>query len=276
MVEPKQREEGEYILGTDRRELERLGFQHQVWAPDTAALWRDAGFSRGQTLLDVGCGPGYGTLDLAHLVGSGGSVLGLDVSARFLGHLERQAAERGLDQVAVRQGDVGKLDLPAGAFDGAFARWVLCFTPEPEAVIRGVARALRPGGTFAVLDYLDYTAFRVAPGSPAFERVIQATGESFRQAGGDADIARRVPGLMREAGLEVRLLRPVSRIAWPGSATWHWPQTFFHSYADQLVELGLLRAEEAQAFREEWNRLASDRSAYLLTATMAAIVGVKP
>jgi SAM-dependent methyltransferase len=275
MAEQKDREEGEYILGTDRRELERLGFQHQVWAPDTAALWRDAGFTRGHALLDVGCGPGYATLDLAHLVGSEGSVLGVDVSERFLGHLERQAAERGLPQVEVRQGDVGKLELEEESFDGAFARWVLCFTPDPAAVVRGVARALRPGGTFAVLDYLDYTAFRVAPESPAFQRVIEATGASFRRAGGDADVARRIPGLMRDAGLEVSVLRPVQRIALPGTATWFWPQTFFHGYANQLVEMGMLEEAEAVAFREEWELLAADPSAYLLTATMAAVVGVK-
>jgi len=275
MAEQAEREQGEYILGTDRRELERLGFQHQVWAADTSALWREAGFSRGHALLDVGCGPGYATLDLAHLVGSGGSVLGVDVSARFLGHLERQAAQRGLPQVAVRQGDVARLELEEGGFDGAFARWVLCFTPDPQAVIRGVARALRPGGAFAVLDYLDYEGFRVAPESPAFQRVIRATGASFRQAGGDADIARKVPAMMRAAGLEVTVLRPVSRIALPGSATWQWPQTFFLTYAEQLLEMGLLRAEEVSAFRDEWQRLAADPSAFLLTATMAAIVGVK-
>jgi hypothetical protein len=88
-------------------------------------------------------------------------------------------------------------------------------------------------------------------------------------------VARRLPGLMREAGLQVSVLRPVQRIALPGSATWHWPQTFFHGYADQLVEMGLLEADEAEEFREEWGRLAADPAAYLLTATMAAVVGVR-
>lgn len=62
-------DEIEYVLGTDDAELARLGFQHQVWARVTVAAWEHAGFHRGATLLDVGCGPGYATFDLASLVG---------------------------------------------------------------------------------------------------------------------------------------------------------------------------------------------------------------
>ena len=61
------REKGEYVLGTNDEELMRLGFQHRVWGEQAFALWERAGFAPGQTIVDVGCGPGFATLDLARL-----------------------------------------------------------------------------------------------------------------------------------------------------------------------------------------------------------------
>src|SRR5437868_13992169 len=89
-------EEREYLLGTDDDELARLGFQHQVWAADAARAWERAGFTVGQRLLDVGCGPGYATLDLARLVGTAGHVHGVDVSPRFVEALRSRAAALGV------------------------------------------------------------------------------------------------------------------------------------------------------------------------------------
>src|SRR5262247_2672440 len=99
-------EEREYVLGTDDGELQRLGFQHRVWSAPAFALWERAGVHRGAAVLDVGCGPGYGTLDLARLVGEQGRVLGVDVSERFLAHLRDEAERLRLPQVSAQLGDV--------------------------------------------------------------------------------------------------------------------------------------------------------------------------
>src|SRR5262247_4321582 len=89
-------EDCEYVLGTDDGELQRLGFQHRVWSAPAFALWERAGVHAGASVLDVGCGPGYGSMDLARLVGEHGRVLGVDLSERFLEHLRAEARRRGL------------------------------------------------------------------------------------------------------------------------------------------------------------------------------------
>src|SRR5678816_202122 len=76
--------EQDYVLGTHDEELNRLGLQHRVWRPRALDAWRRAGFTIGQTILDVGCGPGYATLDLAEIAGTTGRVVAMDRSARFL------------------------------------------------------------------------------------------------------------------------------------------------------------------------------------------------
>ncbi|MCH2659093.1 methyltransferase domain-containing protein [bacterium] len=65
----------DYLLGDDHDEMHRLQMQHQTWQPETVDLWDRAGFRAGQTIVDVGCGPGLTTLELAERVGPQGRVL---------------------------------------------------------------------------------------------------------------------------------------------------------------------------------------------------------
>ncbi len=265
----------EYLLGTRDEELVRLGFQHGAWAKEAFALWERAGFAPGQTLLDVGCGPGYATFDLAGIVGAEGKIIAVDGSQRFLDFLTAQQQARGLTNIEIRRSDVQHLDLAEGSIDGAYARWVLCFVPDPQAVVAGVARALRPGGAFAVMDYFNYHAFSLAPRSAALDRVVQAVSQSWRSHGGDLDIMLRVPEMMARCGLRVTDVRPIVRVARPGSTLWQWPWRFFRNYLPILVEGGFLTAQEKQAFEEEWEERSKDPDALLFTPPMLDVIGVK-
>ena len=151
----------DYVLGTQDDELARLGFQHQIWRAQAYRIWERANFVPGHHLLDVGCGPGFATADLSALVGPRGRVTGIDASDKFVEHVRA----RGLSNVDVNAGDVQDLQsrLPAHTFDGAYCRWVLCFVADPQRVIDGVARSLKVGARFAIQDYYNYTAIKLAP-----------------------------------------------------------------------------------------------------------------
>lgn len=265
----------EYLLGTHGEELVRLGFQHRAWAKEAFALWERAGFAPGQTILDVGCGPGYATFDLAGIVGAEGKIIAVDGSQRFLDFLTAQQQARGVTNIEIRRTDVQHLDLAQGSIDGAYARWLLCFVSDPEAVVAGVARALRPGGAFAVMDYFNYHAFTLAPRSAALDRVVQAVSESWRSHDGDLDIMLRVPEMMTSCGLRVTDVKPIVRVARPGSTLWQWPWTFFRNYLPMLVEGGFLTPREKQAFEDEWEERSKDPCAFLCTPPMLDVIGVK-
>ncbi len=71
-------EEKSYVIGTHDAEIDRLGVQHRVWRSSVLDLWRLGGITVGQTVIDIGSGPGHATLDLAEIVGNGGKVVALE------------------------------------------------------------------------------------------------------------------------------------------------------------------------------------------------------
>ena len=271
-----QREKDEYVLGTNDDELARLGFQHRVWGEHTFAIWERAGFAPGQTILDIGCGPGFGTLDLSRIVTGTGRVIAVDASPRYLDHLNAQLQAQSINNVETRLSDVTSMNLPSNSLDGAYARWVLCFISNPGAVLGAVAKALRPGGVFAVQDYFNYQAIALAPRSEIFEHVIKAVMKRWRLTGGDPDLAGRLPGLFHECGMNVREIRGMARVARPGTTLWTWPTTFFRNFLPTLVEAGLITADEHRDFDAEWSRRGEDPNTFFCTPPLYDVIAVKP
>lgn len=265
----------EYLLGSRDDELQRLAFQHRVWAEQAFALWTRAGFRRGATILDLGCGPGFTTVDLAHLVGPRGRVLAVDSSERFLDSLRQRTTEADLAHIRVMHSDVHDLELEPESVDGAYARWLFCFLRDPAAVVGRVARALRPGGTFAVTDYFNYRAFTFAPRSAILDRVVTAVQQCWRQRGGDLEIQGRMPRIMRSAGFDVVEVSQSCRIAEPGSPLWDWPRTFFRGFLPTLEQADLITPEERRAFEREWEEREKDPTTRLFVPPMIDVVGVK-
>lgn len=271
-----QGEKNAYVLGTGDDELVRLGFQHRVWGEQAFAIWERAGFAPGHTILDVGCGPGFGTLDLARIVTSAGRVIAVDASQRYIDHLNGQIQSQALTHVEARLGDVTTLKLPPNSIDGAYARWVLCFVSDPGAAIAAVAKAIKPEGVFAVQDYFNYQAITLAPRSEIFERVIQAVLKRWRLTGGDPDFAGHLPRLFRQSGMAVREIRGITRVARPGTALWNWPTTFFRNFIPTLVEAGLLTSAEQREFDEDWARRSADPDTFFCTPSFYDVIAYKP
>lgn len=268
-------DEREYVLGTNRDELVRLGFQHRVWSRYAFDLWERAGFTRGQTILDLGCGPGYTSVDLAHITGPDGRVIAIDVSENFITHLNtlRQANEA--VNIDARVCSAEQLDLEPNSVDRAYARWLLCFVADPQTVVANVAKALRPGGVFAVQDYYNYKAITLAPESRAFRRMIQAVDASWRKPGGDPDICTRLPTILADCGLKIREVKPLVRMGQPGSLIWQWPETFFRIFGPALVEKGEITEEERRAFDADWEEHSKNPNAFFATPPMCDIIAVK-
>jgi len=105
----------------------------------------------GERLVDIGCGCGQTTLDLARRVGAKGAVLGVDVSARMLQVARGRAARSGPSQAAFLRADAQTHAFETGAFDAAFSRFGVMFFEGPAAAFANIRAALAPGGRVAFL-----------------------------------------------------------------------------------------------------------------------------
>jgi demethylmenaquinone methyltransferase/2-methoxy-6-polyprenyl-1,4-benzoquinol methylase len=119
----------------------------------------------GQRVLDLGCGPGVNFPALAGAVGPGGRVVGVDASGGMVRRARTEAAS--VDGAcSVVRADAGTLPVPDAAFDRAFSTLAVSAIPDGRAAVGEVARALRPGGRFVVLDAQPFQTFPLTVCNP--------------------------------------------------------------------------------------------------------------
>lgn len=277
--------ETEYVLGTNTEEAARLGLQHRLWSSAAHRLWERAGIRPGMNVLDVGCGPGHATMDLAQIVRgipSGphqGRVVAVDESGAFLKQLNDEAQSRRLTNIERVLGDVHEIGkLLAGreqTFDLAYARWVFCFLPRPEEVVKGLSLLVKPGGRVAIQDYFNYEIMTLAPKSDAFSTIIRAVGKSWRDQGGDPDVMSRLPAMLRKHGFEVTHLALDGRVARPSTTIWHWPDSFWAVFVPRLEKMGYITTSQREAFFKVWAEASSNPDCFMQLPPVFDLVAEK-
>jgi len=124
-------------------------FQSFTW-PVALRMAAVAQIGDGKRVLDVGCGIGDPTLQVAVLVGPHGRVLGIDLVEDMITTARERATALGLSHVEFRAGDVTTIDLPAAAYDAVLARWSVIYLADVGTVLAQLRAALAPGGRIAV------------------------------------------------------------------------------------------------------------------------------
>jgi ubiquinone/menaquinone biosynthesis C-methylase UbiE len=119
-------------------------------APHGTAALRKYPPPTGARVLDVGCGFGDATQQIAQLVGPDGEAVGVDVSERFIDTAAREAAEAGVANARFATRDVEVDDL-GGPYDQAFSRFGTMFFAGPVTALRNVRSALAPGARFVMV-----------------------------------------------------------------------------------------------------------------------------
>ena len=265
----------DYVLGTHDDELSRLGLQHRVWRPRALDAWRRGGFTVGQTLLDIGCGPGYASVDLAEIVGPSGRIVAIDRSRRFLDALDATCLQRGLKNITTQEFDLDAAGPPAVGADGAWARWVFAFVKRPRDLLARVGGALKRGGVLVVHEYFDYSTWRMAPRSPEIEEYVRAVMASWRANGGEPDIGLDLPLWLEELGFATKTLHPIIDVVPASNFVWQWPAAFIQVGLPRLVELGHLTAERALAISEALAACEAAPHTLMVTPALLEIIAVR-
>jgi SAM-dependent methyltransferase len=106
----------------------------------------------GEHVLDIGCGAGMDTLAAAQMVGTGGTVTGIDMTPSMVAKARRSVAETGLANVTIVEGSAEDLPFESASFDVVISNGVIDLIPDKDAVFSEVARVLRPGGRIQLAD----------------------------------------------------------------------------------------------------------------------------
>ena len=265
----------DYVLGTHDDEIERLGLQHRVWRERALEAWRLSGIGPGDTVLDVGCGPGYAALDLADLVGPSGRVIATDKSERFLHAVDSRSRERGMENISIFQADLDNGEFPDVIADRAWCRWVFAFVKKPRAVLERLAGALAPDGAVVIHEYFDYATWRAAPRCLELEEFVAAVMASWRANGGEPDIALSLPRQLEELGFDVRSTRTLIDVVQLDQLAWRWLATFVEVGRRRLVDLGYISASRSESIWRAFLALASHSGARMVTPGVLEIVAVR-
>jgi SAM-dependent methyltransferase len=260
--------EEQYVLGTHDEEIERLGLQHRAWRPSVFAAWQAAGIREGHSVLDVGSGPGYAALDLSETVGPRGRVIAIDKSERFLRALE-----------SARRGNISThcVDLETGKFpevraQRAWCRWVLSFVRNPREILANVATALDPGGVIVLHEYFDYSMWRAVPPCPELDEFVSAVMTSWRETGGEPDIARQLPCWLEELQFEIRQVRPIVNIVESDTMLWAWLRAFIDVGRRRLNDIGYLAPERSKGIWEAFNAFEAAPGSRMITPGVLEIL----
>lgn len=266
----------DYRFGYSRKEMERLEKQHRVWAEDNRRLLARASFGEGSTLVDLGCGPGYTTLDLARAVGTQGWVIAVDRDGeRSLPLLKDRAEAAGFSNVETRVADLEVFDLPEDSVDGVYGRWVLMYLPEEaaEALIGRVVRWLRPGGVCALAEFCNYRHIHIYPPSAHLPAIAEAL---MRAVAGDRgcnpEVGNVLPGLLQRFGLHVQL-HVVTKAVRATTPEWRWPDALFREHLPRLADEGYLTREVLDAFFADWEERSRDPEAVFFGSPVMEVVG---
>lgn len=228
-----------------RAEERRLIAQARLFDPLTERLFRTAGLQTGMRVLDLGSGVGDTAMLAARIVGPGGSVVGVDVSAERLAVARERASAAGLRHLRFVRGDVLDAEPDGPDFDAVIGRLILMYVPDPVAVLRSAVARVRTGG-LVCLQELDATFDPCHPPSPAWQRARDWFLETAVRAGVELRMGLRLHPTFVAAGLPAPELRLEAAIGGGDRApAFAWADVFA-SIVPLMEQLGTATSDEVE------------------------------
>jgi ubiquinone/menaquinone biosynthesis C-methylase UbiE len=232
---------------------------HRWRTVDNSAAYTAAYLTPGTRVLDIGCGPGTITVDIAQRVAPG-RVVGIDASPAVIEQARRDA--EGSGNIEFVTGDVYALDLPDSSFDVVHAHQVLQHLPDPVGALREMRRVCTPDGIVAARDS-DYAAFTWYPDVPQLHAWLDLYERIARSNRGEPDAGRFLLKWAHAAGFaEVAPSASVWCFATPEDRAWWgnlWADRITTSaIADQAEREGFATRAALEDMASAWRAWAAD------------------
>jgi SAM-dependent methyltransferase len=241
-----------YVIRGGMEGRERLRVLARVMSPTTDDLLDRVGIDPSAHCLDIGCGGGDVTVALARRA-SNGAAVGVDVDETEIDVARAEAAEARVDNVEFRLQDVTDLTPDGDLFDLVYARFLLTHLPDPAAALSNMRQQLVGGGVLVIED-IDFSGHFCEPDSSAFRQYVELYTTAVQGRGCDPNIGPRLPGLLRDTGLDRVAVNVVQPAGISGEVKLISPLTL-EAIADAVLAAGL-------ADRDELGELVDDLYAF--------------
>jgi SAM-dependent methyltransferase len=244
-----------YVIRGGLEGRERLRVLARVMWPATRAVLEPL-VARDARCLDVGCGGGDVTVELARLACDGFAV-GIDVDETKVALARGDALQSGVRNIEFRTANVLEPIPGEDRFDVVYARFILSHLPDPAALVTNLRTRLAPGGVM-ILEDVDSSGMFCHPPCDAYQRFVELYIAAVRHRGADPNIGPRLPGLLADEGLADVEMRVVQPVALTGEVKLLAPITF-EAIADAVVDARLAgRDEIANLLDELWTYATTD------------------
>lgn len=191
--------ESVYAMNVGREGFDRLALVQKIYGPTSREWLLRAGLKPGMRVLELACGTGAMTRIIGDIVGQDGELIAVDNSEAQLE--SAKASCTGLGSIRFMQADAGATGLPEASFDLIYFRLLAMHLPDPAAFLAHAQRLLKPGGVLVCEEAAIDSTFTDPP--YAEQIVLHEMASSLgRERGCDFNIARRLGGLLNEAGFE--------------------------------------------------------------------------
>lgn len=268
-------ERDQYFLGYRRAEQERLQQQAEQLAHEAVWLFDQIGLPGGARVVEIGCGP-RGCLDLlSERVGPSGRVVGVERSEDAVALARTFVAERGLRNVEVIHGDARSAGLPQGSFDLATARLVLVNVPSPGQIVSEAVALVRPGGSVAFHE-VDWVAVICDPPLPAWTALLELFVTYTQKNGIDLFIGRKLPRLLRDAGLVQVHTHAIVHVHPPGDPRRGILLDFAENLKERILSQKLIAEEAFTDLKETLRRHIEDPETLVVVGPYFQVWGCKP
>lgn len=246
-----------YVIRGGESGYQRLQMLARVQNPNTLEVLRQAGLRPGMRCLDVGCGSGDVTFELARLAGPEGSATGLDMDPVKLRLARDEAAARGLPNVTFREANIRDWHEPA-VYDLVFSRFLLQHLAGPAAALARMWEAVRPGGVLIAQD-ADFTGLFCDPPNEGFRFYAEQYLRALERNGGDPAMARKLYRSFLAAGLPDPQLRMNQTAGTePDGDTKQLALSTLDATVDSIISAGMATADEAAAARADLAAFIAD------------------
>lgn len=239
---------------------------HRWRTAENSAAYLLPYLATGMSVLDVGCGPGTITADLAARVAPG-TVTAVEIAAGALETARTEAVSRGQENIEFEVADVHALEFADDSFDVVHAHQVLQHVGDPVRALREMRRVCRPGGVVAVRDS-DYAGFAWFPQLPELDEWMALYQRVARENGGEPDAGRRLLSWARQAGFtDITPTGSLWCFATPEDRDWWggmWADRVLHSeMARQALERGHATGDDLRGLSAAWRAWADASDGWL-------------